>query len=84
MTAFSRFVRIDMPTGLVCEASGKNPEFEIAFSADGEIPFAQVIVHANGSHHLINGAAIRPAPAVESAAEYVADVPAGLAGQVGS
>ena len=80
MTVFSRFLRIDTPAGLVCEASGKNPEFAITLSADGEIPFPQVIVHAQGGRHLINGDAIRSAPAVESATEYVVDVPAGLTG----
>ena len=80
MTAFSRFVRIDVPAGLVCEASGRNPRFEIAFGADGEIPFPQVIVHAAGRQHLINGEAIRAVPALEAAAEYVAEIPAGLTG----
>jgi hypothetical protein len=80
MTVFSRFLRIDTPAGLVCETSGKNPEFEITLSADGEIPFPQVIVHGQGGQHLINGDAIRSAPALESATEYVVDVPAGLIG----
>lgn len=80
MTVFSRFLRVDTPAGLVCDASGMNPEFEIALSADGEIPFPQVIVHGQGGQHLINGDAIHSAPALESATEYVVDVPAGLIG----
>ena len=42
---------------------GANPAFEIAFTADGDIPFPQVILRGQGREHLINGEAIRPAPA---------------------
>jgi hypothetical protein len=80
MAIFKRFLHIDVPGTLLCEVSAKNPEFEITFSADGEIPFPQVIVHAHGRQHLINGDAIRTVPASEAVAEYVADVPAGLMG----
>ena len=63
MTVFSRILDIDAPAGLVSQASGKNPAFEISFTADGAIPFPQVILRAQGREHLINGEAIRPAPA---------------------
>jgi hypothetical protein len=86
MAVFSRIVDVDAPAGLVSQASGKNPAFEIAFTADGEIPFPQVILRAQGGEHLINGEAIRPvpaggqAPAAAYEVTYLADVPAGLFG----
>ncbi|MFO1112890.1 MAG: hypothetical protein U1E35_03125 [Rhodospirillales bacterium] len=67
MAVFSRIVTIDLPAGLVCEASGRTPAFEIAFTTDGEMPFPQVIVRAQGREHLANGAAVRPAPAADAA-----------------
>jgi Glycosyl hydrolase family 57 len=86
MTVFSSIISVDAPAGLVSQASGKNPAFEIAFTADGNIPFPQVILRAQGREHLVNGEAIRPAPAGGQApaaayeVTYVADVPAGLFG----
>ena len=78
---FSRFVRIHVPDFACCEASGKNPSFEIKFAADGKIPFPQVILHTQGRQHLIKEGAIaetRAAP--DGQVTYVATVPAGLAG----
>ena len=80
MAVFSRFLRIDVPAGLTCGTNRKNPEFEIGFSVDGEIPFSQVILHSPSGQHLIKDDAIEPAPALEAAAEYIARVPAGLVG----
>jgi hypothetical protein len=80
MMVFSRILDIDAPAGLVSQASGKNPAFEISFTADGEIPFPQVILRAQGREHLVNGSAIRPAPAGSHEVTYLADVPAGLFG----
>lgn len=62
-TVFSRILDIDAPAGLVSQASGKNPAFEISFTTDGAIPFPQVVLRAHGREHLVNGNAIRPAPA---------------------
>ncbi len=82
MAAFSRFLDIELPAGLTCEATGKNPAFEITIGADGDIPFPQIILHAQGRQHLIKGDAIRPAAAGGEAGRttYVAAVPAGLLG----
>ncbi|MFO1156165.1 MAG: hypothetical protein U1E43_05065 [Rhodospirillales bacterium] len=81
MAVFSRITTIDLPAGLVCEASGRTPAFEIAFTTDGEVPFPQVIVRGQGREHLVNGAAVRPAPAADAAAiDWIADGPAGLFG----
>jgi len=41
VVVFSRLLGIDLPTALECDDSGRNPAFEIAFSADGVIPFPQ-------------------------------------------
>lgn len=78
MSVFTKFVRIDLPAGLACGKDGRNPEFEIAFSADGDIPFPQVILHAGGGQQLINGNAITRTPGGDGGPSYVARVPAGL------
>jgi hypothetical protein len=81
MSLFSRIVSIDLPRGLVCEASGRTPAFEIAFTTDGEVPFPQVILRSQGREHLIKGEALRPTPAVEARnVDWIADMPAGLFG----
>src|SRR5512144_173612 len=80
MTVFSRILSVDAPVGLVSQASGKNPAFEIPFTADGEIPFPPCILRGPRREHLINGDAIRPAPAGAYEVTYLADVPAGLFG----
>lgn len=81
MPVFTRLLQIDLPASLVCEANGRNPEFEIAFSADGEIPFPQVILRGPAGEQLIKGDAIRPAPATTAGyVDFVAIVPAGVFG----
>ncbi len=81
MAVFTRIVRIDLPPALVCEPSGRTPAFEIAFTTDGDVPFPQVIVRAQGRERLINGAALRPAPAADAGnVDWIADAPAGLSG----
>ena len=78
---FSRILRIDLPDSLACDASRKNPAFDIAFDADGAIPFPQVILHARGRQHVIKGAAIRAVSGTNAAQRsYVASVSAGLLG----
>ncbi|HYN39033.1 MAG TPA: hypothetical protein VES39_07270, partial [Rhodospirillales bacterium] len=81
MAVFSRIVDIDLPQGLVCEASGRAPAFEIAFTTDGEVPFPQVILRGQSGERLIKGDAIRPAPAAAAGhVDWIADAPAGLFG----
>ncbi len=75
---FSRLLSIDLPAALECDDSGKNPAFEITFDADGFIPFPQVILHAQGRHHIIEGDAIRVVAVTGPEHTYIADVPAGL------
>ncbi|TVR59978.1 MAG: glycosyl hydrolase family 57 [Candidatus Competibacteraceae bacterium] len=75
---FTRILRIDLPETLQADESGKNPAFTITFVADGEIPFAQVILHAPDGQHLLNGAAIQAGAASGGEYPYTASVPAGL------
>lgn len=78
---FSRFVRIDAPDTVQCDVSGQNASFQIAIMADGEIPFPQVIVYADGRQHLIKDDMIKASGAVaDGRFAYVASVPAGLVG----
>lgn len=58
MAVFTRILGIDLPPSLTCEESGWNPAFEITFSADGEIPFPQVILHSQSGQTIIKGDAI--------------------------
>ncbi len=80
MAVFSRFLHIDVPKGLVCGANGRNPQFKVTIGADGEIPFAQVILHAHGGQELIKGDAIRQTFVADGEVGYEATVPAGLIG----
>ncbi|MDG4575576.1 MAG: hypothetical protein P9C36_03435 [Defluviicoccus sp.] len=86
MATFTRFVSITMPDSLTCEAKGRNPAFDITFTTDAAAPFLQVILHTGSGQQIIKGDAIQPvarkrkAAAAGGAADYVAHVPAGLAG----
>lgn len=81
MTVFSEFRRIEMPAAVDAEAqTRKNPAFEIEITADGEIPFPQVILHGSGGERVIGGDAIERAPAGSDEVSYIVHVPAGLAG----
>ncbi|WP_295412829.1 glycosyl hydrolase family 57 [uncultured Thiodictyon sp.] len=73
MGIFTRFLLIDCPEEIHCEADGTQPAFDVNFTADGEIPFPQVILHAHGKQILLNGDAIRSS----QDKDYVAAVPAG-------
>jgi len=76
---FSRFLRIEVPDSIPCEASGKNAAFEILMLTDGKIPFPQVIVHAQGRQHLIKDDMIRESEAApDGTVTYAASVPADL------
>ena len=84
MAVFTRFLSIDVPTALTCEPNARNPAFEIAFAADGEIPFPQVILHAPTGDHVIKGGAIRRETGSEKggapSVSYVATIASGLTG----
>jgi len=78
MAVFSALLDVDVPTALEADPSGKNPAFEIAFTADGEIPFPQVVIHDQGRQHLIVGDAIRLSGADDTGHRYIANVSADL------
>lgn len=75
---FTRILRIDLPESLQCDETGKNPAFAICFTADGAIPFPQVIVHAPDGSHLLKDDAIQGVADEKGQYTYTASVPAGL------
>jgi hypothetical protein len=77
MGIFTRFLVIDCPQELHCAPDGTHPAFEVRFTADGEIPFPQVILRAPGTQTLLNGAAIASSQAASGEWTYVAAVPVG-------
>ncbi len=78
MPIFSKFLKIVCPDSLECDSSGRSPAFEITFSADGEIPFPQVILYDHGQQRILNGQQIQCAARHTREWTYVAKVPAGL------
>ncbi len=77
MGVFTRFLSVECPDEILCEPDHSHPAFEIRFSADGEIPFPQVVLRTPGSEMLLNGAAISARPVTGQEWSYSAAVPAG-------
>ncbi|MBK1722181.1 glycosyl hydrolase family 57 [Thiocystis violacea] len=78
---FSRFLSIGLPSRLVCETDNKSPAFTIALSADGVIPFPQIILRQYGREQLIKGDQIALAATEPDGAHlYRAEIPAGILG----
>jgi len=77
MGIFTRFLLIVCPQELHCAPDGMHPAFDVRFTADGEIPFPQVILRAPGMQTLLNGDAIRSSQAASGEWTYVAAVPVG-------
>ena len=77
MKTFTRFLAIDCPLELHCEPGGRHPAFTVAFTADGAVPFPQVILRAAGRETLLNGEAIGADQAGPAAWTYTVTVPAG-------
>jgi hypothetical protein len=78
MGTFTRFLAIDCPPELRCAPDGTHAAFAVRFTTDGEVPFAQVILHVAGQQTLLNGAAIRAREVHPDEWEYVAAVPPGV------
>ncbi len=79
MPVFSRFLKISCPESLKCDSTGKHPAFEITFTADGEIPFPQVILYDQGRQKLLKGSSIhRSSDGDDRQVTYVTPIPAGL------
>ena len=66
MSVFSQFLTVTCPESLKCDATGKNPAFEVTFRVDGDIPFPQLILHGQGMQKLLNGEAIRKTETTET------------------
>ena len=79
MPTFTRLLAIDCPDALECNADGRYPAFGIGFTADGEIPFPQLIVRAAGGETLVNGDAILGVKEAPERWSYRAEVPGGSA-----
>ena len=75
---FNRILDVECPPQLTVGSDGRVPAFEFRFTADGDIPFPQVILHGQGSPILLNGAAIRAVPSTSGTICHVVTVPAGL------
>nr|VFK54461.1 MAG: Glycosyl hydrolase family 57 [Candidatus Kentron sp. TUN] len=77
---FTKFLQIDMPESVTCDASRTNSAFRITFLADGEIPYPQVILHAQNGQQIIKDHLIEASPAsdIPSGVRYVASVPGGV------
>ena len=82
MGVFTRFLAIDCPQDLRLEPDGRHPAFLVRFTADGEIPYPQVILRASGTQTVLNGDAIRPDRIDPDEWTYTAEVPSGtMAGE---
>lgn len=79
MGVFTRFLAIDCPQEIHCEPDGSYPAFDIRFSADGEIPFPQVILHGAGKETLFKGDAVLAEQVAPGEWRHLVRVPAGTA-----
>ncbi len=77
MGTFTRFTQINCPETIRCGPDGEHEAFEVGFTADGEIPFPQVILHAPGRVLLLKGEAIRSHQTAPGTWHYATRVPAG-------
>ncbi|PIE83383.1 MAG: glycosyl hydrolase family 57 [Candidatus Contendobacter odensis] len=75
---FTRILNIDLPASLQCDKSGKNPQFTITFTADGMIPFPQIILHTTNGQHLITGDALKSSTEPDGTYQYSATITAGF------
>lgn len=78
MSVFSKFLDITCPKSLDCGESDKNPEFEVTFRTDGEIPFPQVILHGQGMQKIIKDEAIRCIDRGSTECTYAVTIPTGM------
>ena len=79
MGTFTRLLAIDCPPEIQCRPDGRHPAFTVRFTADGKIPFPQVILRTAGGRELLpNGDAIQALQVVPEEWIYTAYVPAGI------
>jgi len=69
---FSRITSVELPAKVMFNPSnGKSQAFTISISADGSIPFPQIIIRVNGKEYIYNNEKIQPA----GNNVYTADIP---------
>jgi hypothetical protein len=57
---FSRFLEVQLPKSVPYSLVKKRSQpFTISFTADGEIPFPQIIIRINGKEHIYNNEKIQ-------------------------
>lgn len=79
MKPFTRILTVDYPATVNCDEQGLNPEFRVEFSADGVIPFPQVILHGQGQQKLIRDDLITQTPETDGlSVRCRARIPVGL------
>jgi len=75
---FSRITAIDCAASLECEADSRRaPTFKLAFTADGLVPFPQIIVRGSSGETVLSGDDISANPTQKT---YTAQIPAGKFG----
>ncbi|MGD2019483.1 MAG: glycosyl hydrolase family 57 [Thiohalocapsa sp.] len=77
MPIFTRILSTACPEALPIDADAGHPAFSIGFTADGEIPFPQVILRAGGKETLLNRDAIKVQQTAPGTWAYEAEVPPG-------
>lgn len=77
MNSFTRILDSVYPATLHCDASGYNPAFTVEWTADGDIPFPQLILHGQGQQKLIKEERISRSVG-PTGFTYRAQVPEGL------
>ncbi|WPL18562.1 Glycosyl hydrolase family 57 [Thiorhodovibrio winogradskyi] len=76
---FTQFLAIDLPSELLCDDAGSNPAFSVTLTANGAIPFPQVILRQHGREHLFrNQQIVWLTDDPEQGYQYRAGIPAGL------
>lgn len=82
---FTRFLAVELPDELICDAEGRSPGFTLTMTADGPIPFPQVILRQHGREHLFrNEQIVWVSETPDQGNGYQVQIPAGLldAGEV--
>ncbi len=76
---FTQFLTIDLPSQLICDDTGGNPAFSVTLTADGAIPFPQVILRQHGREHLFrNQQIVWLTETPGQGFQYRAEIPPGL------
>jgi hypothetical protein len=78
---FSRILGVDVPESVPSDPdTGKNRPARLAFTADGPVPFPQILLRAGGREHLFRGGELEERPGEGGARTYAVELPAGRIG----